>query len=211
MSSQRLPQVDAYIGKAKPFAQPILTHLREAMHRVVPEVEEQMKWSRPFFVHKGVILGHISAFKEHCSFGLWGGEMAETLRGDGIGSSGGMGTFGRITSLDDLPATPELEGYIRKAASLIAEGTRTKSIQRVAKTDRRPAEVDIPPALAEALKTNPAAADKFAQFSASARRDYADWIAEAKQEATRTKRLNTALEWIAEGKSRNWKYERPAS
>ena len=209
MTTHRLPAIDAYIANAKPFAQPILTHLRDAMHRVVPDVEEAVKWSRPFFLYKGVILGNISAFKEHCSLGLWGTEMAETLRGGGIDSKDSMGSFGRLTSVDDLPPTPELEAYIRKAADLIAEGTRTKSIQRVAKPALR-AEIALPEALVQALKTNPTAAARFAQLSPSCRREYAEWIADAKRDQTRDKRVATALEWIAEGKGRNWKYESQA-
>lgn len=207
--SARHPAVDAYIAKAKPFAQPILTQLRETLHRAVPEVEETIKWSRPFFLYRGVILGNISAFKEHCSLGLWGAEMAQTLRSGGIDSGEGMGSFGKITSLADLPPQHELETYIRKAADLIAEGTRTRSIQRVAKPAPRP-ETELPAALVQALETNKAAAGKFAQLSPSCRREYAEWIADAKREETRSKRIATALEWIAEGKSRNWKYERPA-
>ena len=203
--STRLPAVDAYIAKAKPFAQPILTFLRDAIHRAVPDVKEEIKWSRPFFTHKGVILGNIAAFREHCSFGLWGGEMAETLQTAGIASSEAMGTFGRITSVGDLPPAAELESYIHHAAKLIDSGTRTKSIQRVAKPAR--GEAAIPEALAIALKTNKTAAAKFSRMSTSCRREYAEWIDSAKREETRARRVATALEWIAEGKSRNWKYE----
>ena len=200
--------VDAYIAKAKPFAQPILHHLRETVHRVVPEIEEQIKWSRPFFVYRGVFLGNLSAFKEHCSFGLWGSAMAETLRAGGVDSSEGMGTFGKLASLADLPPTPVLEGYLRRAAELIAEGTRTKSIQRVAKPSRL--ELAVPPALELALQGNREAAAKFAAMSPSCRREYIQWIAEAKREETRARRVATALGWIAEGKGRNWQYEQRA-
>lgn len=206
--STRLPAVDAYIAKAKPFAQPILTFLRDAVHRAVPDVIEEMKWSRPFFLHRGVILGNMAAFKEHCSFGLWGGEMAEKLQGAGIGASEAMGSFGRITSTGDLPPSAELESYIRHAAKLIDTGARTKSIQRVAKPAR--AEAAVPEALAAAFKTHKTAAAKFAKMSPSCRREYAEWIDSAKREETRAKRVATALEWIAKGKSRNWKYEQPA-
>jgi hypothetical protein len=206
--NNRLPAVDAYIAKAQPFAQPILAFLREAIHRAVPEAQEQIKWSRPFFLYRGIILGNMSAFKEHCSFGLWGGEMAETLRHAGLSAKEGMGSFGRITSVGDLPPAAELESYIFHAANLIDKGTRTKSIHRVAKPGR--GEPAIPEALALALKTNKAAAAKFAQFSPSCRREYAEWIEGAKREDTRAKRVATALEWIAEGKGRNWKYEQPA-
>lgn len=205
----RHPAVDAYIAKAGAFAQPILTHLRDTLHHAVPELEETIKWSRPFFIYQGVILGNISAFKEHCSFGLWGTEMAKSLRSGGIDSKEGMGSFGKLTSVADLPPQPELEAYLRKAAKLIGEGTRTRSIQRVAKPAPR-AEADMPEALVQALEVNKAAGQKFAELSPSCRREYAEWIASAKRQETRSKRVATALEWIVEGKSRNWKYERPA-
>ncbi len=204
----RIPAVDAYIAKAKPFAQPVLTFLRDAVHRAVPNVQEEIKWSRPFFMHRGVILGNMSAFKEHCSFGLWGPEMAAALQSDGVLSGDAMGSFGRITSVGDLPPAAELESYIRHAAKLIESGTRTKSIQRVAKPPR--SEQAMPEALLNALKANKAAAAKFNQLSPSCRREYVDWISEAKREDTRTRRVATAIEWIAEGKSRNWKYEQTA-
>jgi uncharacterized protein YdeI (YjbR/CyaY-like superfamily) len=198
--------VDAYIAKSAPFAQPILTHLREVMHEAAPELEEVMKWSRPFFMYRGVILGNLSAFKEHCSFGLWGAEIAEILRADGVASSEGMGTFGRIASVADLPPRRKLVGYVKQAAMMIAGGTRTKSMPsrpRVAK-----AAVEVPEALVAALKKNKAAAKHFEALSPSCRREYSEWIADAKREETRDKRVATALEWIAEGKSRNWKYEK---
>ena len=207
--SDRLPKIDAYIAGNQPFARPILTHLRECLHRAVPEVEEAMKWSRPFFLYRGVILGNIAAFKQHCSFGLWGHEMAETLRTAGLGSGEGMGTFGRIAALADLPPAPQLESLIRHAADLIETGTRTKSIQRVAKPARVP--VEIPAQLQAALDRHPAAAARFAVLSPSCRREYTEWIAGAKREETIARRVATALEWIAAGKSRNWKHEPPTA
>lgn len=204
-SRSRLPEVDAYIARARPFAQPILTHIRDAVHRSVPDVEEAIKWSMPFFVYRGVILGNMAGHKEHASFGLWGQEVVETLRAAGVASGGNMGSFGRITSLDDMPPVAELEGFLRDAAQLISAGTRTRSIQRVAKP-ARPAAA-IPEALLQALNKEPAARERFEAMSPSCRREYSEWIAEAKREETRNKRVATALEWIAEGKSRNWKYE----
>jgi uncharacterized protein YdeI (YjbR/CyaY-like superfamily) len=202
--------VDAYIAKSAPFAQPILIHLREAVHEAAPDVEEAMKWSRPFFLYHDIILGNLSAFKEHCSFGLWGTEIAETLIADGIASREGMGTFGRITSLKDLPPRRKLLSYIRQAAKLIDEGVRTQSVLRPPKVAKPP--VEVPEALTAALRKNKVAAKKFEIMSPSCRRDYSEWIADAKREETRDKRIATALEWIAEGKSRNWKYEKsPAS
>jgi len=201
----RIPQVDAYIAKAAPFAQPILHHLREVVHQGAPGVAEQMKWSRPFFVYEGVILGNISAFKEHCSFGLWGTEIAQRLLADGVASSEGMGTFGKITSLADLPSRTKLVGYVKEAASKIATGERTKawSRPRVAK-----AEAEVPAELEAALKKNKTAARNFAALPPGCRREYGNWIAEAKREETRLKRAATAVPWIAEGKNLNWKYEK---
>ncbi len=208
MPPTRLPAVDAYIAQAKPFAQPILIHLRDTLHRAVPDLTEAIKWSRPFFLHRDIILGNIAAFNQHCSLSLWGAEMASILRADGIETSEGMGTFGRIASLTDLPPSPVLESYIRRAATLIAEGTRSKSIQRVVKPTPRP-EVDLPPSLVAALQRDSVAAGNFAKLSPSCRREYADWIADAKREETRAKRVLTTLEWITEGKPRNWKHQRP--
>ncbi len=204
-SATRLAAVDAYIAKAKPFAQPILNHLREAVHRAAPGVEEQMKWSRPFFVYRGVILGNMSAFKEHCSFGLWGGGIAAKLREGGVASGEGMGSFGKLTSLAGLLDIAELDGYIRDAAELIGSGTRTKSIQRVAKPARE-AE-PLPEVLKAALNANPEVARRFAELSPSCRREYVEWIGGAKREETRAKRVVSALQMIAEGKNRDWKYE----
>ena len=199
------PAFDVYINKAQPFAQPILTHLRELMHQACPSVKEEMKWSRPFFVLNGVILAHIAAFKQHCSIGIWGSEMQKILHADGVKSEGSMGTFGRIASLRDLPTDEALLGYFRHAASFVIAGERTKSYERphrVAKIAR-----EMPAELSAALKKNKAAAKVFAGFAPSCQREYADWIADAKRLETRDKRVAQAVEWIAEGKQRNWKYQ----
>ncbi len=200
----RIIAVDAYINKAGKFAQPILEHLREVVHAGAPGVVEEMKWSMPFFVYNGVILGNMAAFKAHCSFGLWGPDVVGTLRADGVAQGGNMGSFGKITAVKDLPSRAKLVGYVKVAAKAIADGERTKAWSRpkVAK-----AEAEIPEALAAALKKNKAVAKKFESMTPGYRREYCQWIAEAKREETREKRVETALEWIAEGKSRNWKYE----
>jgi uncharacterized protein YdeI (YjbR/CyaY-like superfamily) len=202
-----LPEVDAYIAKSAAFAQPILKHLREVVHEGAPEVVEEVKWSRPFFVYRGVILGNISAFKAHCSFGLWGAEMAQQLRAEGVASSEGMGTFGRIAKLEDLPARKQLVGYVKEATRKIAEGERTKSIDRPKPVRVAKAEVVVPEALAAALKRNKSGARHFEAMSPSCRKEYCVWVAEAKREETRERRVAQAVEMIAEGKSRNWKYE----
>jgi uncharacterized protein YdeI (YjbR/CyaY-like superfamily) len=199
------PKVDAYIAKSQPFAQPILSHVRELVHKACPEVEEQIKWSMPFFTLRGVILGQMAAFKQHCAIGLWGPEMNAILNEAGLHSENGMGSLGKITSLKDLPADKKMLGYYRQAAELILSGQRTKSLERTAKSTKPAPEV--PTELATALKKNKAAAKVFADFSASCQREYVDWITEAKRAETKAKRVAQAVEWIAEGKQRNWKYQ----
>lgn len=199
------PKVDAYIAKAQPFAQPILTHIRNLVHKACPEVEEAMKWSMPFFTLSGIVIGHMAAFKEHCSVSFWGPEMNAILNEAGLHSEDGMGSLGKITSLKDLPPDKKMLGYYRHAAELIATGERTKSLVRTSKSVK-PAP-QIPAELTAALKRNKAAAKVFAAFSPSCQREYADWITEAKRPETRDKRITQAIEWIAEGKQRNWKYQ----
>lgn len=199
------PKVDAYIAKAQPFAQPILSHVRELVHKACPEVEEAIKWSMPFFVLRGVILGHMAAFKQHCAIGLWGPEMNAILNEAGLHSENGMGSLGKIASLKDLPADKKMLGYYRQAAELILSGQRTKSLERPTKAPKPAPEV--PAELSAALKKNKAAAKVFAGFSPSCQREYRDWITEAKRPETKEKRVAQAVEWIAEGKQRNWKYQ----
>jgi uncharacterized protein YdeI (YjbR/CyaY-like superfamily) len=201
------PKVDAYLGTARPFAEPILRHLRELIHKGCPGVEETIKWSRPFFQYKGVILCNISAFKEHCSFGFWGEEIGAVLRQAKAVQEGGMGSLGRITTLKDLPSDKLMLAWIRQAAGFIDRGEYTSPIsarKRVVKALKAP--VAVPPEFAAALKKNQSAEMTFAAFSPSCQREYLTWIAEAKRAETRDKRIATAIEWIAEGKQRNWKY-----
>jgi uncharacterized protein YdeI (YjbR/CyaY-like superfamily) len=201
-------KVDAYLGKAQPFAQPILEHLRDLVHKACPDVEETIKWSRPFFEYRGAILCNMSAFKQHCSFGFWGEEMGAVLREAGVLGHDGMGSLGRITSLADLPSDKRMLGWIRQAAGFVDSGEYTSPIaarRRVVKA-QKPA-LDTPAEFATALKRNKKAAAAFAAFSPSCKREYVEWIADAKRAETRDKRIATALEWIAEGKQRNWKYQ----
>jgi len=200
----RTDAVDGYIQKAGEFAQPVLEYVREVMHAGAPGVVEEMKWSRPFFVYNGVILGNMAAFKAHCSFGLWGPEVGAVLQKEGAAQDNGMGTFGKITSVDDLPSRAKLVRYVKLTAKAIADGERTKAWSRPKVVK---AEAEVPEALAAALKKDKVAAKKFEAMTPGCRREYCQWIAEAKREETREKRVATALEWIAEGKSRNWKYE----
>ncbi len=202
------PKVDVYIAKAKPFAQPILEHIRSLVHKACPGVEEEIKWSRPFFVYKGVILANTSAFKEHCSFGFWGQEMSGLLKDSGVVRDGAMGSLGRITSVKDLPADKQMLTWIRQAAQSIDRGENVSPIasrNRVVKAPK--ASLEMHPSFTSALKKHKKASAAFEAFSPSCKREYVEWIADAKRDETRDKRITTAVEWIAEGKKRNWKYE----
>jgi uncharacterized protein YdeI (YjbR/CyaY-like superfamily) len=197
-------RVDAYIEKAAPFAQPVLAHLRKLMHQACPRVNEAIKWGMPFFVQRGIVIASMAAFKQHCAFGFWGPEMKTALAKDGLKSSEAMGSLGRITGLDNLPSDRTLLSYMQQAGALVESGQRTKSIERTKKAKLRP--VRIPPELTAALKKNKMATKVFDEFSSSCRREYADWIAQAKRPETKQKRVKQAVEWLAEGKQRNWKY-----
>jgi uncharacterized protein YdeI (YjbR/CyaY-like superfamily) len=196
---RRDDRVDAYIAGTAEFARPILAHLRELVHTACPEVEETMKWSRPHFLYKGMFCG-MSAFNEHCAFGFWNGSL---IFGKPAKDEPSMGQFGRITRLADLPSDEVMTGYILEAMKLNDAGVKAPSRLKP-KTLR---EVLVPDDLAELLSTNDAARSTFERFSASNKREYVEWITEAKTQATRSKRLATTIEWLAEGKTRNWKYQ----
>jgi hypothetical protein len=192
------PRIDDYVARQAPFAQPILAHLREAVHAACPDAEEAIKWGMPAFLHAGKLLAGMAAFKEHASFSLWrGAEFVPAPRGE----PGGMGEFGRITALADLPAPAELDALIRNAVALIDSGAKPVRGNAV-----RPA-AEPPPDLLEALAGNDAARGTFATFAPSCRREYVEWVLEAKRPETRAKRIAQAVEWMAQGKRRNWKYE----
>ena len=200
----RDPRFDQYIAKAPEFAQPILSHLREVVHQACPEVEETMKWSSPHFTWRGMLC-HMAAFKQHCAFGFWKGAL---VMGDGGGAtSEAMGQFGRLTSLADLPPDDVLAGHVREAMRLNEEGVKSPARAKPAEKAEKK-ELEVPADLTAALHANPAALAHFERFSPSKRKEYVEWITEAKTAATRTKRLDTAVEWIAEGKARHWKYEK---
>ena len=195
---QRDSRIDDYIAKSADFAQPILKHLRELVHAGCPDVEETMKWSRPHFMHQGMLCG-ISAFKNHCTFGFWKGQILFGARED---LREGMGQFGRITSLSDLPTDDIIIGYIRKAAQLNKEGINLPAKPK----PKEKKELVIPEYFTMALKKNKKAMAAFEGFSYSHKKEYVQWITEAKGEDTRQRRMNQALTWMAEGKPRHWKY-----
>lgn len=193
------PRVDAYIAKAAPFAQPLLTQIRAVVHAACPEVVETIKWGMPSFTYGGKILAGMAAFKQHCTLGFW--QDRQLL--DSEKTSEAMGQFGRLTSLADLPPKRELTQLVKRAKALIDAGV--KPLRAVRSTPRPPPVV--PADLAAGLAGNAAAAQHFKAFSPSAQREYIEWIVEAKRADTRARRLAQAIEWMAEGKARNWKYE----
>ena len=196
---KRDPRIDAYIDNAAEFAQPILWRLREIVHEACPEVEETLKWSAPSFLHAGGILCGMAAFKKHASFGFWKHAL---VVGEEVPRDG-MGSFGKLTSLKDLPPKKELVALIHKAMRLNDEGVKTPGVRKSSTPKPPPV---APDDLAAALKRNRQARTTFEGFSPSQQRDYVDWITEAKRDETRQKRLAQAIEWLAEGKPRNWKY-----
>lgn len=203
------PRVDVYIAKSKPFAQPILNHIRELVHKACPSVVETMKWSRPFFEYKGVILANMSAFKEHCSFGFWGVEISAVLREAKVLHGDAMGSLGRLTRLDDLPANKQMLNLLRQATAFIDSGQYTSPIAARNKVVKAPKPaVKAPTAFTKALKASKKASAAFAALSPSCKREYVEWIADAKREETRDNRIAAAVEWIGEGKQRNWKYQK---
>jgi len=195
---RRDPRVDAYIAKAAPFARPILEKVRERVHVAVPGVEEAMKWSAPGFTLDGKILLIMAAFKQHAALNFWRGQEI----GDGAAKAGAMGQFGKLTSIEDLPPDAELNALIREAAEL----SKGAPAPRKVKHEPKPAP-EMHPEFAAALDAAPKSKATLDSFSPSAQRDYLEWIAEAKQDATRNKRIATAIEWLGEGKRRHWKYQ----
>jgi uncharacterized protein YdeI (YjbR/CyaY-like superfamily) len=194
------PEFDDYIAKSAEFARPILQKLRKAFHEACPEIEETMKWSAPHFEYKGIV-GSMAAFTQHVSWGFWKAMLLKdpnklfTRVGDT--SMGGS----KVTDESQLPPDRVLHAYIREAVALNRDGTK------VPKPKKKPkAELKIPDYFMAALRKNKKALATFDAFSPSNKREYVEWVVDAKQQATRDKRLAQAIEWMAEGKPRNWKY-----
>ena len=195
-------RIDAYIAKSADFAKPILNHLRKLVHVACPDVEETMKWSFPHFTYKGMLCS-MASFKAHCSFGFWKGAL---IFGKSKGEAGkqdeAMGHFGRITALSDLPKDDVLVRYVKEAARLNEAGVKLPAKPR----SKVKKELVAPDYFLAALKKNKKALAAFEGFSYSDKKEYVEWITEAKREETRQRRMDTAIEWLAEGKSRNWNY-----
>jgi uncharacterized protein YdeI (YjbR/CyaY-like superfamily) len=199
--ANRIPEVDAYIDKSAAFAQPILGKIRTLFHEACPEIQEVMKWSFPHFEYKGLV-GSMAAFKQHCSFGFWKGKLLKDPHklfvGVGDTSMGGM----KVSSLADLPSDKVLLAYIKEAVALNEDGIKAPTAEKKPKKA-----LVVPGYFLAALRKNKEALAVFEAFSPSHQREYVEWVTEAKQETTRAKRLAQAIEWMAEGKSRHWKYE----
>jgi uncharacterized protein YdeI (YjbR/CyaY-like superfamily) len=199
--AKKNPSFDAYIKAAAPFAQPILSHLRKLVHQACPDVEETIKWGFPHFDYKGIIC-NMAAFKNHCAFRFWKSAiMSDPNKVMEVKDRGAMGNFQKITSLSDLPSDKILIAYIKEAKKLNED-----DIKLPARKKTTVKEVHVPAYFAKALKRNSDAWKNFEKFSYSNKKDYVEWIEEAKTETTEEKRIETAVEWISEGKTRNWKY-----
>jgi hypothetical protein len=199
---KRDPRIDAYIAQSADFAKPILQHVRAVVDDACPDATETMKWSRPSWEFAGSLLCSVAAFKEHCSIGFWKAPLL-TLYGKPLGF-GASSQLGRITSPKDLPPRAVFVKLVQQAAKLNADGVK-ESIMSAAPRQAR-AVLQVPPDLKRALAANRKARTTFEAFPPSHKREYIEWITEAKQPATRAKRLETTLAWLAEGKPRNWKY-----
>ena len=196
-------RIDAYIEKSAPFAKPILQHIRTLVHQACPDAQETIKWGMPFFEYKGIIC-NMAAFKNHCSLGFFKAGQMQSAAELQANNEEAMGHLGKITSLQDLPPDEVLIGYSKEAATLNESGIKKATPKK--STEKK--ELTIPEEVIRALETNAAAKLTFNNFPYSHKKEYVEWITEAKTEATRSKRIATMLEWLQEGKSRNWKYER---
>ncbi len=194
-------RVDAYIDKSADFAQPILRHLRKLIHQACPGVIETMKWSFPHFDYKGIMCS-MAAFKQHCAFGFWKAKLMNDFASLSTKNEEAMGHFGQLKNLKDLPPDKKIFLYIKEAVRLNEAGIKVKRLPSPAIKKK----LILPPDFKKLLTKNPKALKTFEDFSYSNKKDYIDWITEAKTEDTRNRRIATSLEWLAEGKIRNWKY-----
>jgi uncharacterized protein YdeI (YjbR/CyaY-like superfamily) len=198
-------KIDAYIAKSADFAKPILNHIRQLVHKACPDVEEKMKWSMPFFDYKGEMLCHMASFKQHAVMGFWKASlMKDPILVENAKSETAMGHLGRITSLKDLPPDKKIAAWIKEAMQLTDKGIKLPA--KAKQTEKN--EFAVPDYFVKALAKNKKAKQVFENFPPSHKKEYLMWITEARTEETRNKRMATAIEWIAEGKGKNWKYEK---
>ena len=202
--AQKEKLIDAYIAKSADFAKPILNHLRKLIHEACPEVEDRVKWSMPHFDYKKSPLCHMASFKQHAAFGFWKASlMKDKSLLEAAQSETAMGHLGRITSLKDLPSDKKIINWIKEAMKLNDADIKLPK-DKPPKYEKK--DLVIPKYFFDAVKKNKKAWITFDKFSYSARKEYVEWITGAKSEDTRNKRMEQAIEWMAEGKPRNWKY-----
>ncbi len=201
----RSPGIDSYLNAANPDFRPMLASLREAVHRACPQVEETIKWGMPTFVYRGKILCGMAAFKQHMSFGYW--QHAEVLGEAASGERTGMGSYGKLRTAADIPSPALLKSHIRRAMQLIDEAAAGTAPAKPKPARAARPEAVPSPGFTAALKASPIARKHFEAFPPGQRREYIDWINEAKRDDTRERRIAQAIEWLGEGKRRNWKYE----
>jgi uncharacterized protein YdeI (YjbR/CyaY-like superfamily) len=195
------PRVDDYIAKSPAYAQPIMKHIRGLIHQAVPNIVEVIKWAHPHFEYKGPAFS-IGAFKEHLGLNFWKSKLMDDPEGL-FKYDGSAGSMGKIKSLADLPEDDILMAYFMLAADLNEQGVKATT----PKTAPEKKQLIIPDDLIAAFKNDTTAMQHFEQFNYSAKKEYVDWLAEAKTTETRQKRLKTIMEWVAEGKTRYWKYK----
>jgi uncharacterized protein YdeI (YjbR/CyaY-like superfamily) len=196
-------RIDAYINKSADFAKPILTYIREIIHEASPFVTETIKWGCPSFDYKGPIV-MMASFKQHCGLNLWKASLMNDPQGLMKLDDGNAGQFGRITNIADLPQKDALIDFIKQGVGLNEKGLKVST----KKASGEKEELTVPDYFTAALNDNPLAKSAFDRFSYSQKKEYLEWLTEAKSEATRDKRLETAIEWVSEGKTRHWKYQR---
>ncbi len=201
---KKIKEIDAYINKAADFAKPILKHIRELVHAICPDVEEKMKWSFPHFDYKGEMMCSMAAFKQHAVAGFWKAKlMKDPVLVENAKAETAMGHLGRMESMKDLPSDKKMISYIKEAMMLNDKGIKLPSKPKP--TEKR--EIEVPDYFIKALKKNKTAWKTFEAFAYSHKKEYVEWITEAKTEETRNKRIASAIEMMAEGKSRHWKYK----
>ena len=117
---QHNPDVDAYIDRQAEFAQPILKHVRALAHTAFPDGEEVLKWGVPYFTVNGKNAVGMAAFKQHASVMVCSEERA----------GGGMGNFGKLTAVDQLPGDDELIAQFRDSAVKV-QSAKASSFRRL--------------------------------------------------------------------------------
>jgi len=199
---KRLKEVDQYIADSPEFARPILKTIRRLIHKACPQIQESIKWSSPCFEYHGIVAS-MAAFKKHVRLAFWKGqhvkgseELCEEMTRTGMSAM-------KLHSMEDLPDHDALSAFMTSAAALNEPGDKPVTARKQAARRSKP---KLPDDLLARLKKHKKARATFDGFSPSHQREYVEWITEAKRAATRQRRIDTTIEWLTEGKTRNWKY-----